>query len=76
METMTPLKLKKKQIKNSESKVVLTKQHNGPNNPIQQYNQYDGLSDSDSEVSVKESPITYSQGRSGNKSVNNGTKQK
>ena len=31
---------------------------------------------SDSDMSVEESPITSSQGQSGNKSVNNGTKQK
>ena len=34
------------------------------------------LSYSDSEISVEESPITNSQGRSGNKNVYNGTKQK
>ena len=63
-------------LKISQSKVYLTKQHKGSNNPIKQYNKYDVLSDSDSEMSVEESPITSSQGRSGNKSVNNGTKQK
>ena len=60
----------------SQSKVYLTKQHKGSNDPIKQYNKYDALSDSDSEMSVEESPITNSQGRSGNKSVNNGTKEK
>ena len=39
-------------------------------------NNNDVLSDSDSDMSVEESPITSSQGQSGNKSVNNGTKQK
>ena len=63
-------------LKISQSKVYLTKQHKGSNDPIKQYNKYDVLSDSDSEMSVEESPITSSQGRSGNKSVNNGTKQK
>ena len=52
------------------------KQHKGSNDPIKQYNKYDVLSDSDSEMSVEESPITNSQGRSGTKSVNNGTKLK
>ena len=66
---MTPIKLKI-----SQSKVYLTKQHKGSNDPIKQQNKYDVLSDSD--MSVKESPITNSQGRSGNKSVNNVTKQK
>ena len=60
-------------LKISQSKVYLTKQHKRSNDPV---NKYDALSDSDSEMSVEESPITYSQGRSGNKSVNNGTKQK
>ena len=63
-------------FKISESKVYLTKQHKGSNDPVKQYNKYDALSDSDSEMSVKESPITNSQGWSGNKNVNNGTKQK
>ena len=63
-------------LKISQSKVYLTKQHKGSNDPIKQYNKYDALSDSDSEMSVEESPITNSQGWSGNKSVNNGTKQK
>ena len=63
-------------LKISQSKVYLTKQHKGSNDPITQYNKYDALSDSDSDMSVEESPITKSQGRSGNKSVNNGTKQK
>ena len=64
-------------LKISQSKVYLTKQHKGSNDPIKQHNKYDVLSDSDrSDMSVKESPITSSQGRSGNKSVNNGTKQK
>ena len=40
---------------------------------MSQYNKYDSLSDSDSEMSVEESPITNSQGRSVNKSVSNGT---
>ena len=62
-------------LKISQSKVYLTK-HKGSNDPIKQYNKYDALSDSDSEMSVEESPITNSQGRSGNKSVNNGIKQK
>ena len=63
-------------LKISQSKVHLTKQHKGCNDPVKQYNKYDVLSDSDSAISVEESPITNSQGRSGNKSVNNGTKQK
>ena len=63
-------------LKISQSKVYLTKQHKGSNDPIKQHNKYDVLSDSDSDTSVEESPITSSQGRSGNKSVNNGTKQK
>ena len=63
-------------LKISQSKVYLTKQHKGSNDPIKQYNKYDALSDSDSEMSVEESPITNSQGWSGNKSVNNGIKQK
>ena len=62
-------------LKISKSKIYLTKQHRGSNEPIKQYNTYDALSDSDSEMSVEESPITKSQGRSVNKSVNNGTKQ-
>ena len=62
-------------LKISQSKVYLTKQHKGSNEPIK-HNKYDVLSDSDSDMSVEESPITNSQGRSGNKSVNNGTKQK
>ena len=61
-------------LKISQSKVYLTIQHKGSNDPVKQYNKYDALSDSDSEMSVKESPIANSQGRSGNKSVNNGTK--
>ena len=60
----------------SQSKVYLTKQHKGSNDPIKQHNKYDVLSDSDSDMSVEESPITGSQGWSGNKSINNGTKQK
>ena len=63
-------------LKISQSKVYLTKQHKGSNDPIKQHNKYDVLSDSDSDMSVEESPITSSQGRSGNKSLNNGTKQK
>ena len=63
-------------LKISQSKVYLTKQHKGSNDPITQYNKCDALSDSDSDMSVEESPITKSQGRSGNKNVNNGTKQK
>ena len=62
-------------LKISQSKVYLTKQHKGSKDPVKQYNKYDALSDSDNEMSVEESPITNSQGRSGNKSVNNGTKQ-
>ena len=61
-------------LKISQSKVYLTKQHKGSNDPIKQHNKYDVLSDSD--MSVEESPITSSQGRSGNKSLNNGTIQK
>ena len=63
-------------LKISQSKVYLTKQHKGSDDPVKQYNKYDVLSDSDSEMSCEESPITNSQGRSGNKNVNNGTKQK
>ena len=63
-------------LKISQSKVYLTKQHEESNDSVKQYNKYDVLSDSDSEMSVEESPITNSQGRSGNKNVNNGTKQK
>ena len=63
-------------LKISQSKVYLAKQHKGSNDPIVQYNKHDALSDSDSEMICEESPITNSQGRSGNKSVNNGTKQK
>ena len=63
-------------LKISQSKIYLTKQHKGTNDPIKQHNKYDVLSDSDSEMSVQESTITSSQGQSGNKSVNNGTKQK
>ena len=63
-------------LKISRSKVYLTKLHKGSNDPIKQHNKYDVLSDSDSEMSVEESPISSSQGWSGNKSVNNGTKQK
>ena len=62
-------------LKISQSKVYLTKQHKGSNDPIKQYNKYYVLSDSDSEMSVEESQITNSQGQSGNKSVHNGTKQ-
>ena len=63
-------------LKISQSKVYLNKQHKGSNDPIVQYNKYDALSDSDSEMSCEESPITNSQGRNGNKSVNNGIKHK
>ena len=56
-------------LKISQSKVYFTKQHEGSNDPITQYNKYDALSDSDSDMSVEESPITSSQGRSGNKSI-------
>ena len=63
-------------LKISQSKVYLTKQQKGSNDPITQYNKYDVLSDSDSDMSVEESPITKLQGRSGNKNVNHGTKQK
>ena len=63
-------------LKISQSQVYLTKQHKGSNDPITQYNKYDALSDSDSDMSVKESPITKSQGQSGNKNVNTGTKLK
>ena len=63
-------------MKICQSKVYLTKQQKGSNDPIKQYNKYDALSDSDSEMSFEESPITNSQGQSGNKPVNNGTKQK
>ena len=63
-------------LKISQSKVYLTKQHKGSNDPVKQYNKYDVLSDTDSEISVEESPITNSQGRSVNKNVNNGSKQK
>ena len=62
-------------LKISQSKVYLTKQQKGSNDPITQYNKYDVLSDSDSDMSVEESPITKSQGRSDNKKVNYGTKQ-
>ena len=58
-----------------QSKVYLMKQHTGSNDPITQNNIYYALSDSDSEMSVEESPITKSQGQSGNKSINTGTKQ-
>ena len=51
-------------LKISQSKVYLTKQHKGS---IKQYNKYDALSDSDSDMSVEETPSTSSQGRSGNK---------
>ena len=61
-------------LKISQSKVYLTKQHKGSNDPIKQYTKYDALSGSD--MSVEEPPITNSQGWSGNKSINNGTKQK
>ena len=63
-------------LKISQSKVYLTKQQKGSNDPITEYNKYDVLSDSDSDMSVKESPITKLQGRSGNQNVNHGTKQK
>ena len=63
-------------LKISQSKVYFTKYHKGSNDPNKQYNKYDALSDSDSEMSVEETPVTISQGRSGNKIVNNGTKQK
>ena len=39
-------------LKISQSKVYLTKQHKGSNRPVKQYNKYDVLSDSDSEMSV------------------------
>ena len=68
---MTPIKLKI-----SQSKIYLTKQHKEYNDPFTQCNKYDALSDNDSEMSVEETPIAKSQMRSGNKSVNNGTKQK
>ena len=45
-------------LKICESKVYLTKQHEGSNDPIKQYSKYDALSDSDSEMTVKISPIT------------------
>ena len=54
-------------LKISQSKVYLTKRHKGSDDPVKQYNKYDVLSDSDSEMSVEESPITNLQGRSGNK---------
>ena len=63
-------------LKISQSKVYLTKQHKGSDDPVKQYDKYDVLSDSDIEMSCEESPITNSQGQSGNKNVNNGTKQK
>ena len=63
-------------LKISQSKVYLTKQQKGSNDPITQYSKYDALSDSDSDMSVIKSSITNSQGRSGNKNVNNETKQK
>ena len=63
-------------LKISQSKVYLTKQHKKSNDAIKQHNKYDVLNDSDSDMSVEESPITNLQGRSGNKIVNNGTKQK
>ena len=47
-------------LKISQSKVYLTKQHKGSNDHIKQYNKCDALSDSDSELSVEESPITNS----------------
>ena len=65
-----------KKWKISQSKVYLTKEHKGSNDPITQYNKYDALSDSASDMSVEESSIKNSQGWGGNKSVNNGTKQK
>ena len=61
-------------FKISQSKVYLTKQHKGSNDPIKQYNKYDALSGS--EMSVEVSPITNSQGQSVTQSVNNGTRQK
>ena len=57
-------------LKISQSKVYVTKQHKGSNDPIVQYNKYDALS----EMSCEESPIINTQGPSGNKSVNNGSK--
>ena len=45
-------------LKISQRKVYLSKQHKGSNDPITQCNKYDALSDSDSDMSVKESPIT------------------
>ena len=54
-------------LKLSQSKVYLTKQQKGSNDPITQCNKYDVLSDSDSDMSLKESPITKLQLRSGNK---------
>ena len=49
-------------LKISQSKVHLTKQHKGSNDPIKQHNKYDVLSDTSSEMSVEESPISSSQG--------------
>ena len=40
-------------LKISQSKVYLTKQHKGSDDPVKQYNNYDILSDSDSEMSVE-----------------------
>ena len=45
-------------LKISQSKVYLTKQHKGSNDLIKQYNKHDTLSDNDSDMSVEESPIT------------------
>ena len=39
-------------LKIGQSKVYLIKQHKGFNDPVKQYNKYDVLSDSDSEMSV------------------------
>ena len=40
-------------LKISQRKVYLTKQQKGSNDPIKQYNKYDVLSDSDSDMSVE-----------------------
>ena len=48
-------------LKINQSKVYLPEQHKGSNDPVKQYNKYDVLSDSGSEMSVEESPITNSQ---------------
>ena len=47
----------------SQSKLYLTKQHEGSNDSVKQYNKYHVLSDSDSEMSVEESPIKIPKGR-------------